>query len=709
MEQKINAASLASLNDFLDSIKHQKHRETKSIPITFWMRQEETTLETNRAEKKETPITTGNTGNTTTEIQKTNTETTLANQNNHPSSSTTSSAQSTPAEKLIEIHVSLTYQVSSSIHKTRGVLRNKLSSLFRQAKLDDKWRWGSDYEIMQQQMSEDESVSHHPQNPFPSTRRPGGVRVVRNVPEDSLEAYILETRETALELYSNLSDHHINSLFSMANLRLQGFRITFQGKKLGRRRMSASGTDIPPELLNDILKQYVDVLNMSTYFTGPRPLSDVTNTSVYAKAEAYQEQYANKQQAHQTQPHPFSEFSQTDHFSGASSSSAFQSTSSFSQETGPAGMASEPNINASSPPRPHSESVKTNPQVQWMFDQMNANQTGSSPVDSSQPMTAAPRLGTSPTGRPVKSEFATVVTVFDSDAAYSHVDNRGRLLFSLNEKKQAWLQFINDPTLITRARGQAEHYTRLKSYERQVADACGLFDIYCQPSLLLQHLSDKLPHTASTEGTDSSSIKTYDNYISDHPYIQFLQRVHNEAYLFHELKNSFPIYKYLGIRVFEDETSSQDSVTSDPSSAASTSSSSPSSSTSVSIPSSVTVPTNFRIDPSMGLLLVPVTATPRQILEFIKTNGNEAIQLKEVHLRRTSEVNAMSLSVKRRFRLRELLVEDDVTREEMLECCERLLSIFGSLKDNLLSLSIRIGQEYDCDERGIITIPWDWK
>ncbi len=72
-------------------------------------------------------------------------------------------------------------------------------------------------------------------------------------------------------------------------------------------------------------------------------------------------------------------------------------------------------------------------------------------------------------------------------------------------------------------------------------------------------------------------------------------------------------------------------------------------------------------------------------------------------------MNAVSLSVKRRFRLRELLVEDDVAREEMLECCDRLLRIFGPFKDAFLGLSIRIGREYDCDERGIITIPWDWK
>ena len=120
------------------------------------------------------------------------------------------------------------------------------------------------------------------------------------------------------------------------------------------------------------------------------------------------------------------------------------------------------------------------------------------------------------------------------------------------------------------------------------------------------------------------------------------------------------------------------------------------------------------VDPSLGVVRVPLGTEVRALVEYLGREGGRAVQVAQGWVRGREMYEDAMLAVKRRFKVRRLERERGVTEVEMVDCCQRLLSRGGgtasSLRNWLEGMEIGVGREYRFEHgQGKIIIPWDFE
>lgn len=560
-----------------------------------------------------------------------------------------------------------------------SALYTALSSLFRQAGLQhaNAWTWGDEYAPAQQSSPRASGRDEH--------AGAGGVasaRTMHGIDEDlfhfytsgagadrssgspastgALEQFLLRHRGEAHH-FEEVSKHAKHDfLLRTANLRLQGIKLVFE--VVG----SARGDELHWTQQARLLDVYERALDACTLFKAP-------NTMVLRKDP----QHA----AHHT-PRP----------------SPWAPARGAAAATGGSMEPEQPSV-------PFSQTVRMPDGFADMFAQIKQQQMkeeGQRPVSdaikaeteriaaeegtgSSDPSAATtpplPQHDDSFESR--RSPFSRVATVFSSSVPHSVVDGRGRLVLSVLQPGSEWGRFFNStPALIAAARATQAHHRALKMRERQVADAMGVSDVFCETRLLvggpvgtlLDEQGVPFP-LQQTEGVGCSPAVAYQ---------QLLERLQRDAHLLGVLRRTFPRANEISLRVMSHPV---DSHTGE-------------------LPPASTC---FSVDPTLGLLLTPLHATAAHIRDAILERGQECVQIGVRAAQEAEQHTAALLRTKRHLRLRSLTLAPHVSREQSLECAQRLSRVYGSMRDHLQYTHLHIDDRYAvCDKDGRITLPWNW-
>jgi len=292
-----------------------------------------------------------------------------------------------------------------------------------------------------------------------------------------------------------------------------------------------------------------------------------------------------------------------------------------------------------------------------------------------------------------RSPFSRVATVFSTSVRDCVVDGRGRLVLSLHRTGRDWASFFNSsPALIAAARATQAHYRGLKLRERQVAEALGISDLFCEPSLLL---GGPVGTLTDADGQPFPPDQTHDLGNSPSPaYQRFLEGAHRDAHQMAVLRRSFPRANEISIRIHTVhplEMESEDGATS---------------SSASSLPPAREC---FSVDPQLGLLLAPLHASVADIRDAILERGQECVQI-AARAREEADLHAQALlHAKRHLKLRALTVSASVSREQAMECAQRLSRVFGSMREHLHNSQLHIDNRFSCSEEdGRLSIPWNW-
>merc|ERR1711920_722896 len=101
------------------------------------------------------------------------------------------------------------------------------------------------------------------------------------------------------------------------------------------------------------------------------------------------------------------------------------------------------------------------------------------------------------------------------------------------------------------------------------------------------------------------------------------------------------------------------------------------------------------IDKEFGLLLVSVSASPKDVLDAIVQHGEQTVNLHYTREKLRNKYNQLSLLVKRKFSLQSMEQGKGVDYSMMIEFCERMLLLpsdrYGRYRDVILSrLTLRV-------------------
>jgi hypothetical protein len=114
-------------------------------------------------------------------------------------------------------------------------------------------------------------------------------------------------------------------------------------------------------------------------------------------------------------------------------------------------------------------------------------------------------------------------------------------------------------------------------------------------------------------------------------------------------------------------------------------------------------------DKTSATILVPIGTHPRAVFEYINQNGKSIVYQHDMFVMGAEEQHTIVLKVKRRFRLRFLSIDAQLSAKQIRACCQKLLNQAGVLLPYLEGTRIAFGFEYDIKEDdGTIVIKHDW-
>lgn len=560
-----------------------------------------------------------------------------------------------------------------------------LSSLFKQAGIRNAthWKWGDEYEDAAAADSaaasdgQPESAARTGRSdatgfdPFSRHTVAADSSGSPAAAGGSLDTFLRAERARAhhFELTSRPARHDF--LLRMANLRLQGVRLVFES--------SGGGVELDQPAQRAVLGIFEATLRKSRYFKPPRPIA----SEPFADAAA-------AQAAQRAPPTPWG------HASGAATDTdggfePQQPSVPFSQSAkmpeGFAGIFQQIKRHA----------VKEEEQ-QGMGEAAKAEAraaSGAATADTAaSPSSSSANAAPDSSFESRRSPFSRVASVFSSDPSVRscHVDGRGRLVFSLHAPASTWLSFIDSsPLLIDAALATQRNFRGIKTLEKHTAEAIGIFDLFAEPSLM----SGGSVGAYTPLYAPQADRATADLSLGSSPspaYQSFLSRLHSGTHQMHSLRASVKDLSEVSIRVFVSPPSSADSADQP------------------SAPSSADdARALFSVDPDFGLLLVPLSASVADIKSALLDRGAECVAIRRRQLEVVTALHDAMLHAKRHLKLRALTQAPTVTRDQMLECVQRLSRLFGPMRDLLQATSIHVGPDFELrEDDGTLVIPWNW-
>lgn len=117
----------------------------------------------------------------------------------------------------------------------------------------------------------------------------------------------------------------------------------------------------------------------------------------------------------------------------------------------------------------------------------------------------------------------------------------------------------------------------------------------------------------------------------------------------------------------------------------------------------------IRHDKASATIVVPISTPPKSVFDYIAQNGKTIVYQHDRFVAADQEQHAMILKVKRRFRLRFLSIDSQLTEKQIRSCCQKLLNQAGALLPYIEGTRVAFGFEYGLKEDdGTISIKHDW-
>eukprot|EP00898_Chlorokybus_atmophyticus_P002156 jgi/Chlat1/2941/Chrsp2S04642 len=119
----------------------------------------------------------------------------------------------------------------------------------------------------------------------------------------------------------------------------------------------------------------------------------------------------------------------------------------------------------------------------------------------------------------------------------------------------------------------------------------------------------------------------------------------------------------------------------------------------------------FGINPTFGVLLVPIDATPDQVYEAVERFASHVVAARMRHSKAQKQRESLLRHVQTKLRLRHMAVAPDVTTAQLESACGRLLRHARSLMPLCEGLPIRISLKNNLrvHDSGFVDLRWDFQ
>lgn len=118
---------------------------------------------------------------------------------------------------------------------------------------------------------------------------------------------------------------------------------------------------------------------------------------------------------------------------------------------------------------------------------------------------------------------------------------------------------------------------------------------------------------------------------------------------------------------------------------------------------------SFGSDKRNGVLSVPLSATPGEIISYIHENGPTFARSYRNYIRERQFEDRLQLSLRRSLRVKQVTRANHLSNAKFSSACRRLLHDADVLRPYMEGLEVEIGTECKLEERnGRVTIPYDF-
>lgn len=119
----------------------------------------------------------------------------------------------------------------------------------------------------------------------------------------------------------------------------------------------------------------------------------------------------------------------------------------------------------------------------------------------------------------------------------------------------------------------------------------------------------------------------------------------------------------------------------------------------------------YSSDPSVtnsGFFQINAYDATMDILDFMVNNRRKASDTRVAYVKDVREEADLLDAVKTQYRLADLSTNERIAKNEIIECCRRLLAQRHHFSKLLKNCRLRIDKTYNLGQNGTLSIPWDW-
>ena len=119
----------------------------------------------------------------------------------------------------------------------------------------------------------------------------------------------------------------------------------------------------------------------------------------------------------------------------------------------------------------------------------------------------------------------------------------------------------------------------------------------------------------------------------------------------------------------------------------------------------------FSLEPSLtqsGIFQINAYDATMDILEFMINNRYKAEETKKIYEKDATKAKALRETVREEFHLADISINPRIRKEDIIQCCQRLLDQRQHFLKVLAKCRLKIDQHYNLAQNGTLSIPWNW-
>jgi hypothetical protein len=119
----------------------------------------------------------------------------------------------------------------------------------------------------------------------------------------------------------------------------------------------------------------------------------------------------------------------------------------------------------------------------------------------------------------------------------------------------------------------------------------------------------------------------------------------------------------------------------------------------------------FSSEPSLtssGSFQVNAYDATMDILDFMINSRDQVAEIKHTYEIETKTEQYLCDAVRRQFHLTDILIHRHLRKQDVIQCCQRLLDQHEHLHKLLNKCRLKININYNLAQNGTISIPWNW-